>query len=216
MRKCLVLSAIVASATLASPPSARASGYPPYYTSALFSVYSQGWQTNLYWYHWHYPWFAYYNYSHGPYANWMAGGGWATYGGFGGSGAYDVMGGGGSGAGCGPQGCGVAAGGAGWGPYASYTGYLTTAPTPAAATVAITLPPDAKLLFNGHAATGTGETRTFRTPPLQQGMAYTYELTAEVVRDGKVQTVTEKVVVRPGEKTSVTLSPDTGVRAASK
>ena len=35
--------------------------------------------------------------------------------------------------------------------------------------VTITLPADAKLLFNGAVATGTGETRTFATPALEHG-----------------------------------------------
>ena len=193
MRKCLLLAAVAAGTALLSPASARASNFPPYYPSALFPCNNQGWQTNLYWYHWHYPWYAYYNYSHGPYANWMAGGGWATYGGN-----------------CGAGGCWGNTGAYNFG----YTGYLASTGT-AEATVAVTLPADAKLLFNGVAATGTGETRSFRTPPLQNGQTYTYELTAEVVRDGKTQTVTEKVLVRGGEKATVTLSVE-GVRTASK
>ena len=52
-------------------------------------------------------------------------------------------------------------------------------------------------------ADGNGETRTFRTPPLQPGQEYSYDLTAEVVRNGKVQTTTERVVVRAGTETRV-------------
>ena len=39
-----------------------------------------GWYTNTYSYAWYYPWYAYYNSSSGPYANWAAGRGYATYG----------------------------------------------------------------------------------------------------------------------------------------
>jgi uncharacterized protein (TIGR03000 family) len=192
MRKCLFLSAVLAGVLLSAGP-ARASGWPPYYTSAVFPCHNQGWQTDLWWYHWHYPWYAHYNFSHGPYANWTAGGGWATYGGN-----------------CAGGGCGYAGGAY----HSGYSGYLTAGPA-AEATVTIALPSDAKLLFNGVAATGTGASRSFRTPPLQKGQSYTYELTAEVVRDGKTLTTTEKVVVRGGETASVTL--DVGaVRAASK
>ena len=192
MPKWLILTALVAASSLVAPCSAAAqspvgSRFPPYYTSAVFPCNNQGWQTNLYWYNWAYPWYANYNSSHGPYANWMAGGGWATYGGN-----------------CGAGGCNSGA--------AASFGHVAAAPVEG--TVAITLPADAKLLFNGHAAVGTGETRTFRTPPLTAGQSYTYELTAEVMRDGKVQTATEKVVVRGGEKTSVTLNIE-GVRTAS-
>ena len=154
---------------------------------------NQCYQTDLWWYHWHYPWYAYYNASHGPYANWMSGGGWATYGGN-----------------CGPQGCGYAGGGYGYG-----GGHVATGGVPVEATLTIALPADAKLSFNGVAATGTGATRSFRTPPLQKGQTYEYQLTAEVIRDGKTQTATEKVTVRGGEKASVTLSVE-GVRTASK
>jgi uncharacterized protein (TIGR03000 family) len=38
-----------------------------------------GWYTNTYLYHWQYPWYAYYNYSQGPYANWMRAQGFAGY-----------------------------------------------------------------------------------------------------------------------------------------
>lgn len=200
MKKWLVLTALVAGAALLAPARAAAQAgadgpalRPPFYTSALFTCPSSGgWQTNLYWYNWYYPWYAYYNSSHGPYANWMAGGGFAGY------------------ANCGPGGCGATAA---WGGHAHHAGHHAAAPVEG--TIAVTLPADAKLLFNGHAAVGSGETRSFRTPPLQPGQSYTYQLTAEVVRDGRVQTATEKVVVKAGEKTSVTLSVE-GVRTASK
>ena len=82
--------------------------------------------------------------------------------------------------------------------------------------VTIDLPPDAKLLFNGAVAAGTGATRTFATPPLEAGQDYGYELTAEVVRDGRVQTVTERVVVRAGETAKVTLTTGGIVTTSAK
>jgi uncharacterized protein (TIGR03000 family) len=52
----------------------------PWPTSAAFpTVTPPGWYTNTYLYNWQYPWYAYYNASHGPYANWMAGYGVAGY-----------------------------------------------------------------------------------------------------------------------------------------
>jgi uncharacterized protein (TIGR03000 family) len=52
----------------------------PWPTSAAFpTVTPPGWYTNTYSYDWQYPWFAYYNYSQGPYANWFAGQGYAGY-----------------------------------------------------------------------------------------------------------------------------------------
>jgi uncharacterized protein (TIGR03000 family) len=48
-------------------------------TAAFPTVKPPGWYTNTYSYSWHYPWYANYNYSHGPYANWLAGRGIAGY-----------------------------------------------------------------------------------------------------------------------------------------
>jgi uncharacterized protein (TIGR03000 family) len=177
----------------------------PWAQSAAFPMANPpGWYTNTYWYKWQYPWFAYYNYSHGPYANWMSGGGFATYGNYTG---YPVT-------------------YAPWAGDAAAQQMLPPPPPkkdpvpapktePAPGKVTINLPADATLLFNGTAATGTGGVRTFATPPLQQGTPYGYELTAEVMRDGKMERVTERVIVRAGETASITLTPgivQTGAR----
>jgi uncharacterized protein (TIGR03000 family) len=195
MRK-LVLAAVLAAAGLigaAGRADAWGLGHTgPYAASAAFPcVNPPGWYTSTYSYAWYYPWYAYYNFSHGPYANWMAGGGFASY------------------AGCGPNGmCGIngCGGGGGYGhPAAVMAGHAAGGPaTPG--TVTVNLPADAKLLFNGTAAAGAGATRTFTTPPLRPGTAYVYDLTAEVVHDGKVRQVTERVVVRAGEASNVTFA----------
>lgn len=170
------------------------------------SVNPPGWYTNTYKHAWYYPWYAYYDFSSGPYANWMAGGGYAGYASHGPAGYfnYPIDGfhahygddAGGSTPGAAP---------------AEANGTLVPAGQPAQ--VAVTLPADAKLLFNGTAATGTGAVRTFRTPALQKGVSYRYELTAEVTRDGRTERVTETVVVRAGETAKVTLAP-TGIATA--
>jgi uncharacterized protein (TIGR03000 family) len=49
-----------------------------------------------------------------------------------------------------------------------------------------------------------------------RGQDYGYELTAEVVRDGKVERVTSRVVVRAGETASITLNPGGVVQTAGK
>jgi uncharacterized protein (TIGR03000 family) len=52
----------------------------PWPSSAAFpTVTPPGWYTNTYLYAWQYPWYAYYNSSQGPYANWMASYGVAGY-----------------------------------------------------------------------------------------------------------------------------------------
>lgn len=53
----------------------------PSYTQAAFpGMNPPGYYMNLYNYGWHYPYYAYYNYSHGLYQNWWTNGGYATYG----------------------------------------------------------------------------------------------------------------------------------------
>jgi uncharacterized protein (TIGR03000 family) len=207
MRKVLTTGVVAIVLALASADRAQAWQWghtgPWPQTAAFPCINPPGWYSNTYYYAWQYPWFAYYNYSHGPYANWMAGGGYAFY-----------------------KNCGPAC------PYGLGLSGCLPPPPPKEepkkdepkngdhnhkavepARVTITLPADAKLLFNGAVAAGSGETRTFATPALQRGMDYGYELTAEVIRDGRLQTVTERVVVRAGETARVTLNP--GVVTAS-
>ncbi len=126
-----------------------------------------------------YPWFAYYDYSSSPYA-------WGGYQPptYGGSvyGYADPI------------------------PAAPETPNLApVVPTPAK--VAVTVPADAALAFNGHPTNGTGPTRTFHTGPLEPGKEYQYVLTATVVRDGREVVATERVTVRAGGTAAVTLAP---------
>ena len=79
----------------------------------------------------------------------------------------------------------------------------------------MTLPSDAKLLFNGVAASGSGAVRTFQTPPLKLGLDYSYELTAEVTRNGRTERATGTVIVRAGETAQIRLSPN-AIATASK
>lgn len=234
MRKLLILAA-VAGGILVSAEAARAEGQRPHWpipapdihdghqhsTSVTWpSVTPSGWYTNTYRHKWYYPWYAYYNFSMGPYANWMAGGGYAAYASNGPAGMYYSH----------------------KPPTEPYIGvWYTGSPLPAylsgpagpptvivpkkdekqeekkdekpkdkqdkGGTVSIVLPTDATLLFNGVAARGTGGVRTFQTPPLHPGQDYQYELTAEVVRNGRTERATGTVIVRAGETATVVLTP---------
>ena len=228
MRKLLLLAAVAAGGVVGSAGVARADGKPPHYPIPVPDVHQflggkpstvtwpsatpPGWYTNTYRHQWYQPWYAYYNFSSGPYANWMAGGGYAGY------------------ANCGPGGhfhwpmqAGQGTAPAGHNHPAPASGPVTPAPVvppkaidaPKGGTVAITLPTDARLLFNGVAATGSGGVRTFATPPLEPGQSYAYELTAEVTRDGRTERATGTVIVRAGETAQLTLTPG-AVQAASK
>jgi uncharacterized protein (TIGR03000 family) len=237
MRRLLLLAAVASGGVLGSAGAARAEGdhsfgpvpipdihrcLGPKTTSVTWpSAVPPGWYTNTYRHQWYQPWYAYYNFSTGPYANWMAGGGYTGYAYHGPAGVYNYN----------------------KPPAEPYLGewYMgdkglpefgavpthpaeTVIPPPAknekpkdekpkGGNVSVTLPADAKLLFNGVAASGTGRVRTFLTPPLARGQNYKYELTAEVTRDGRTERVTETVIVRAGETAKVTLTP-TGVTTA--
>mgnify|MGYP001796965242 CR=1 FL=1 len=81
-----------------------------------------------------------------------------------------------------------------------------TLPILAEAKVTISLPADARLLFNGQISDTDGASRSFRTPPLAKGYPYIYELTAVVVRDHQVIKATERVIVWAGEEWKVTFA----------
>jgi uncharacterized protein (TIGR03000 family) len=63
----------------------------------------------------------------------------------------------------------------------------------------IDVPTDAKLFIDDQAMKTASARRTFSTPALQPGQAYYYEVRAEVVRDGKTQSETKKIIVKAGE-----------------
>jgi uncharacterized protein (TIGR03000 family) len=135
----------------------------PWASSAAFPTMNPpGWYTNTYWYSWYNPWYAYYNYSQGPYANWTVGRGYATYG-----------------------------------------NLKQMAAIGLTAQVVIHLPAEANLLFSGNIATGTGGIRTFTTPPLEANQEYAYEMTVELVKDGKTLKLTKVVAVHAGENVEV-------------
>jgi uncharacterized protein (TIGR03000 family) len=82
-----------------------------------------------------------------------------------------------------------------------------TGMAPAPATLIVSLPADAKLMIDDTATTSTSSERTFVSPTLNPGIDYNYTLKAEVMRDGKKVQVEEKVTVRAGQETRVTMMP---------
>jgi uncharacterized protein (TIGR03000 family) len=71
------------------------------------------------------------------------------------------------------------------------------------ATVVVQVPPDARLYFDGQEMKKTGELRTFPTPPLDPGVNYSYDVKAEVDRDGRTLSATQHVTVQAGKTVSV-------------
>ena len=91
-------------------------------------------------------------------------------------------------------------------------GGVTSAP----AFITVNVPADAKILIDGAATKSVSTVRTFSTPELNAGTVYYYTLTAEVVREGKTYTATEKVAVEAGVTAQITLNPNVGATVASK
>lgn len=77
--------------------------------------------------------------------------------------------------------------------------------------IVVSLPADAKLIIDGQTTTQTTGTRTFRTPGLEEGYQYSYDLVAEVVREGRTERITQRVTFRAGQEARVTLDVPTGV-----
>jgi uncharacterized protein (TIGR03000 family) len=73
-------------------------------------------------------------------------------------------------------------------------------------TLVVELPEDATLFVDGMRMKSVSAKRVFSTPPLQQGQTYYYDLKAEFEREGQVVNVTGRVVIRPGQEVSASLS----------
>ncbi len=86
----------------------------------------------------------------------------------------------------------------------------------APATIYVSLPADAKLTIDDAPTASTSATRVFATPTLEGGKEYYYTLKAQVTRDGKVLSATQRVTVRAGQATRVTLEVPDATGVASK
>jgi uncharacterized protein (TIGR03000 family) len=84
------------------------------------------------------------------------------------------------------------------------------------ATIVVSLPADAKLTFDGAPTKSTSANRIFHTPPLEVGVDHHYTLSAEVTRNGRVDTMTQRITVRGGKETRVSFSDAAGTVAAGK
>jgi len=78
----------------------------------------------------------------------------------------------------------------------------------APATIVLSLPADAQVSIDGVVTSSSSATRTFVTPELAGAKEFVYTLSAEIVRDGQKLTASEKVTVRAGEETRVSIGTD--------
>jgi uncharacterized protein (TIGR03000 family) len=63
----------------------------------------------------------------------------------------------------------------------------------------VDLPADAKFYVDDQLMKTATARRSFVTPKLEPGQTYYYDLRAEVVRDGKVEKETKRILVRAGD-----------------
>jgi uncharacterized protein (TIGR03000 family) len=73
---------------------------------------------------------------------------------------------------------------------------------PRRATITVSVPPDARIFFDDQPTTSTSSRRVFITPVLEPGQ-YTYNVQANLERNGKMTTLRKQVTVRPGEESQV-------------
>lgn len=71
------------------------------------------------------------------------------------------------------------------------------------ALLAVDVPTDAKVFVNGVATTSTGAHRQFVSRNLNHGFDYTYEVRAEITRNGRKIEETKTVMLRAGENTEI-------------
>ena len=76
---------------------------------------------------------------------------------------------------------------------------------PTQAVIVVSLPAEAKLSIDDQPTISTSAVRTFATPALAASTEYYYTLKAEVMRDGKAVTSTQRVAVHAGQTSRVTL-----------
>lgn len=92
-------------------------------------------------------------------------------------------------------------------PAAAPGGVPAPAPAPGTSTstttvdglLAVNVPQDAKIYVNGQATSSTGEARQYVSRNLQPGFNYSYEVRAEVVREGRTVEQVKKIDLRAGE-----------------
>jgi len=94
--------------------------------------------------------------------------------------------------------------------FATPTSEKTTSP------VTVTLPEKSKLFVDGVVAAASGGKHSFQTPELPKGKPFVYEFRAEVEKDGKTETVSQKVTFNAGEPIVVDFTDTAATRTALK
>jgi uncharacterized protein (TIGR03000 family) len=84
-------------------------------------------------------------------------------------------------------------------------GTETEAAAPAPATIIVSLPAEAKLMFDDAPTTSASDLRVFTSPSLEPDKDFYYTLKGELTRGGQTFTTSMPVKVRAGQQTRVQL-----------
>jgi uncharacterized protein (TIGR03000 family) len=88
-------------------------------------------------------------------------------------------------------------------------------PGDVSARVTVNLPSDARLWVDAVECPLPSSVRSFNTPALNPGQRYAYNIKAEIVRDGRTITETQRVVLTPGQESRVDFSSNGGAIATA-
>lgn len=82
----------------------------------------------------------------------------------------------------------------------------------------VSVPEDAKVFVNGRATTSTGSERQYVSRGLENGQRYSYEVRAEVIRDGKTVSETQTAQLTAGAQANLTfkLAAPTSTASSAK
>jgi uncharacterized protein (TIGR03000 family) len=72
----------------------------------------------------------------------------------------------------------------------------------------IEVPSDSKLYIDGKQTTSGADVRHFKTPALESGQTYFYDVKVELEKDGKILTANKRVYVRAGDVVQESLQPE--------
>ena len=82
---------------------------------------------------------------------------------------------------------------------------------PAAGTITLNVPAEAKVYVDGKLTTSTSSVRTFETPAIAPNATFQYAIRVELVQDGQTLSKTETVSVKAGETVASTIVPVSAV-----
>lgn len=88
------------------------------------------------------------------------------------------------------------------------------APSDDAVALEVAVPTEARVFVNGHETTSTGAVRRFVSRGLEAGFTYSYEIRAEIERDGETLTETKVVKLTGGQSADLAFDFTEAVKAS--